>query len=728
LKFNKKLIVPILFLLLFSGLAVAGPGDVMSKLFDSILQLTDINNLLANHNNQLPALLRLLIGITVFSLLYMAAKHVPVLRDDGNKNIRIVITVVISIISSIFIPDSVLLASGANFGIIFSALLVFGPVGAVLALILNSETNSKTSAGIKSFICLFLMSMVGVTTSWARGIGHLHSSPNFVTEFAGWLELILLILTVYYLIKMFANYGGSDDSGDSSISSTNSLTERDDDNDDDPTPPVPTGTVHIGPPPPPPSPSGPTRRNKGDDPNPPKDPILNDPKGKLIRGIKRYKPQKFSPPKDKRVLVDTIEPWFFSIRNQDGIGACAAFAGSSILEYIINRTNGRVNYEYRLSELFLYYNARGDKRNDVGTNANDLVKEMTNTGVCKQELWHFEDVGSDKWKSAPSDNCYLDAGLQKVLEVKKLSYDSGEWISSLADDHPICFSIDCPENFNSSVGKLYSKSEGRNRGGHRMVIVGYDSHYPDGKNKHECFKIRNSWGSSWGDKGYVWVPRKLFEDMVKSRGSPVFVFTGWKKDLKNKPKKQIQKAVSLEYNKDHIKEITKFVDKEKGWLGTEFEFLDKLREDIEQKNYSVLKKHQMQVGRSERKVDSFNKRIDKNLKKIIGKLPPKLSKRYEEARKKLLAISRTLVKEDSRYFGEIKVIIDKIITTEKFIKSYSDQYYNNKKLFENKNSAEKSLEESWSILAKLVSEAQKNCNGLIVQLNNIVSMNKELLK
>ncbi len=83
--------------------------------------------------------------------------------------------------------------------------------------------------------------------------------------------------------------------------------------------------------------------------------------------------------------------------------------------------------------------------------------------------------------------------------------------------------------------------------------------------------------------------------MVKSRGSPVFVFTGWKKDLKNKPKKQIQKAVSLEYNKDHIKEITKFVDKEKGWLGTEFEFLDKLREDIEQKNYSVLKK-QLQMG------------------------------------------------------------------------------------------------------------------------------------
>jgi len=222
LKFNKKLIVPLLFLLLFSGLVVAGPGDVLSKLFDSILELTDINDLLANHNNQLPALLRFLIGITVFSLLYMAAKYVPVLKDDGNKNIRIVLTVVISIISGIFIPDSVLLASGANFGIIFSALLVFGPVGAVLALILRSETNSKISAGIKSLVCLFLMGMFGVSSSWAQGLGHLHSSPNFVTEFAGWLELILLFLAIYYLIKIFSfGSSGSSSSGSSNLNPLN---------------------------------------------------------------------------------------------------------------------------------------------------------------------------------------------------------------------------------------------------------------------------------------------------------------------------------------------------------------------------------------------------------------------------------------------------------------------------------------------------------------------------
>jgi len=38
---------------------------------------------------------------------------------------------------------------------------------------------------------------------------------------------------------------------------------------------------------------------------------------------------------------------------------------------------------------------------------------------------------------------------------------------------------------------------------HAMVLVGYD----DGKN---AFRVRNSWGSSWGDKGSIWVDYDFF--------------------------------------------------------------------------------------------------------------------------------------------------------------------------------------------------------------------------
>lgn len=37
------------------------------------------------------------------------------------------------------------------------------------------------------------------------------------------------------------------------------------------------------------------------------------------------------------------------------------------------------------------------------------------------------------------------------------------------------------------------------RGGHAMLIVGYDR-------KKRLFLIRNSWGTQWGIQGYCWIP------------------------------------------------------------------------------------------------------------------------------------------------------------------------------------------------------------------------------
>lgn len=43
---------------------------------------------------------------------------------------------------------------------------------------------------------------------------------------------------------------------------------------------------------------------------------------------------------------------------------------------------------------------------------------------------------------------------------------------------------------------------------HAMLIVGYDRHY---------FKLMNSWGASWGNKGFVWIPyNKLLERTVEA--------------------------------------------------------------------------------------------------------------------------------------------------------------------------------------------------------------------
>jgi C1A family cysteine protease len=48
-------------------------------------------------------------------------------------------------------------------------------------------------------------------------------------------------------------------------------------------------------------------------------------------------------------------------------------------------------------------------------------------------------------------------------------------------------------------------------GGHAVVVVGYDDakkiqNTGGGPKTTGAFRIRNSWGKSWGDAGYGWLP------------------------------------------------------------------------------------------------------------------------------------------------------------------------------------------------------------------------------
>ena len=64
----------------------------------------------------------------------------------------------------------------------------------------------------------------------------------------------------------------------------------------------------------------------------------------------------------------------------------------------------------------------------------------------------------------------------------------------------------------STTGKIPYPVLGETvRGGHAIVVAGYDDNMviknmPSGPQTTGAFLIRNSWGTSWGDHGYGWLP------------------------------------------------------------------------------------------------------------------------------------------------------------------------------------------------------------------------------
>lgn len=69
----------------------------------------------------------------------------------------------------------------------------------------------------------------------------------------------------------------------------------------------------------------------------------------------------------------------------------------------------------------------------------------------------------------------------------------------LSDQHPIIFSARVSDEFMSAgPGFVWKSGLGGPLSGHAMVIMGYD----DAK---KAYKVQNSWGTNWGDKGYTWL-------------------------------------------------------------------------------------------------------------------------------------------------------------------------------------------------------------------------------
>ncbi|ESQ93336.1 hypothetical protein ABAC460_01125 [Asticcacaulis sp. AC460] len=60
------------------------------------------------------------------------------------------------------------------------------------------------------------------------------------------------------------------------------------------------------------------------------------------------------------------------------------------------------------------------------------------------------------------------------------------------------------------------------RGGHAMVIVGYDDAKVAANGERGAFRLMNSWGQGWGDRGYAWVSYTALTALIQE----AFVFKG----------------------------------------------------------------------------------------------------------------------------------------------------------------------------------------------------------
>lgn len=203
------------------------------------------------------------------------------------------------------------------------------------------------------------------------------------------------------------------------------------------------------------------------------------------------------------------------VYDQGELGSCTANAGCTCRAILANRP------QLNLSRLFLYYEERnmdGTVQEDSGASVRDICKAVSKYGVCEEQ---FMPYNIEKFADPPSFEAIQNAQKYKINAYKKLN-NLNEIKQSLAlRQQPVLAGIDIYDSFESEeVAKTgivpMPQATEENKGGHAVLIVGYVdknnmiSLIKNALSSNEASKgyliVRNSWGASWGEHGYFYMP------------------------------------------------------------------------------------------------------------------------------------------------------------------------------------------------------------------------------
>lgn len=207
----------------------------------------------------------------------------------------------------------------------------------------------------------------------------------------------------------------------------------------------------------------------------------------------------------------SLKPYCPTPKNQGNIGSCVGwsvgYAALSIQQAVLNNWRGQTDMitERAFSPMFIYNQIKiSDCKS--GSFIDSALVVLQNKGelyskVFDNSFTNCNVLPSPENLAQAADNRILDfMTLFKIDAAKRIKINKTKL--SLIQNRPVVIGMNLRRNFgqipegieywNPHVG---DKSR---YGGHAMCVIGFD----DSK---EAFEIMNSWGTEWGNDGFIWV-------------------------------------------------------------------------------------------------------------------------------------------------------------------------------------------------------------------------------
>lgn len=207
-----------------------------------------------------------------------------------------------------------------------------------------------------------------------------------------------------------------------------------------------------------------------------------------------------------------------AIEDQGQLGSCTGNAIAGMIELLDKKNNKNLD----VSRLFIYYQERvieGTVRYDAGAYIRDGLKAVNQYGAPLESLWPYT---ISKFATKPTTQAYNDALNRKVTAYARCT-NLTSIKNALAAGQPVVIGFNVYASFEGAWGNIPHGQTGSGMmpmpnktteqllGGHAVAVVGYNDTLNGGR-----LICRNSWGTSWGDNGYFYMPYGVINDTTMS--------------------------------------------------------------------------------------------------------------------------------------------------------------------------------------------------------------------
>lgn len=191
-------------------------------------------------------------------------------------------------------------------------------------------------------------------------------------------------------------------------------------------------------------------------------------------------------------------------RDQGDQGSCVGWAVGYAARAYYSQAVERKSLRDRAnipSPAYIFNSIRIDRPNCEGGSSIYKALNLLKNGSLSLKAFPY----SDKSCPRPSSQQEANATGFRIADWRYVNHENLDQVKGeLAQGNPVIISMKTRKGFHRLRGnRVYDKDNTESTGFHAITVTGYDE-------RKQAFRLINSWGTRWGDKGYAWMSYDAF--------------------------------------------------------------------------------------------------------------------------------------------------------------------------------------------------------------------------